>query len=47
MRINVKNGTNAGTRVVRERPSTAWKCCNNELKPYWVKCPDCGTPRPS
>lgn len=42
----VSNGTNAGWRVVRERPKD-WRCpgCKVTLRYYWSTCPNCGTQR--
>lgn len=47
MQVTIRNGTNAGWRVIRERPHD-WKCpkCRRLLRYYWSKCPDDNTRRP-
>lgn len=46
MRVNVKNGTNAGWRTTRPKAED-WKCpnCGARNRYYWVKCPVCAHPR--
>lgn len=47
MFINVKNGTRAGWRRVREQVKTDWKCsnCGARNRYYWLRCPNCNHPR--
>lgn len=47
LQVAVKNGTNAGNRVVKPRPRD-WVCpeCQRHLRYYWVACPVDSTPRP-
>jgi hypothetical protein len=50
MRINVRNGTNAGWRTVKLQNRRDWKCPNRECgarnRYYWTRCPVCKHPRP-
>lgn len=47
MQVVVKNGTNGGWRVTREKPRD-WRCpsCKRKLRYYWALCPSDNTRRP-
>lgn len=48
MQVNVRGGTNAGWRRVKEAVvKEDWKCpsCGARNRYYWVKCPVCAHPR--
>jgi len=46
MRVNVRGGTHAGWRTVRQQQQD-WKCpnCGARNRYYWVRCPVCRHPR--
>lgn len=46
MQINVRGGTHAGWREVKQQAED-WKCpsCGARNRYYWVKCPVCKHPR--
>lgn len=48
MQAVISNGTNAGWRVIREKPKD-WTCpsCKRKLRYYWSKCPSDNTRRPN
>ncbi len=48
MQVVVKNGTNGGWRVTREKPQD-WRCptCRRKLRYYWTSCPSDNTRRPT
>jgi hypothetical protein len=49
--INVQGGTRAGIRTVKQQASD-YTCpvseggCGKIVRYFWVKCPNCGHPRP-
>lgn len=47
MQINVRGGTNAGHRRVKEQVKHDWKCanCGARNRYYWLRCPICRHPR--
>ena len=46
--INVRGGTHAGWRAVKQQDKRDWVCPNDGsiLRYYWVRCPNCKHPRP-
>jgi hypothetical protein len=48
LRVNVKDGTNAGVRDPHKGEAPDWTCpeCEQWLRGYWTNCPNCGERRP-
>jgi hypothetical protein len=49
---NIKGGTQSRIRTVKQQNSSDYTCstreggCGKVVRYFWVKCPNCGHPRP-